>query len=421
MVFNSLTEAPHNLKEGIDWLIAVKGTDAGKNIAALGDAVHKLLADKPVGYTDVPALEKVKRISKEFLEQPELVEKWPANNVLVKFNKPIDRKPQFFQKLFRSVDKCDYTNVVKETPLSASTITQKLGKAVNGFEKFLGKITSAEQYESAYSSEATWEKSCSEKPEDCAAVFVGIAPMLWAGIRTLDDASYPGDFSWLGLGNKKNVSAKLLSALGFKDAGCLSNTTAPNVSSAVAIVKNNGLQTFHDLSGFWAFYDCTKVPSVDAEPSVDGEGEQSMIPEAEPSFEGEGEQSMIPEAEPSFEGEGEQSMIPEAEPTVDGEGEQSMIPEAEPTVDGEGEQSLIPEAEPTVDGEGEQSLIPEAEPSAEPVKPEVDEVEQPVKVAKAAKVARSVKAAKKAAKKVSKKARQRKQKKQKKQQESAEQ
>ncbi|CDR94915.1 hypothetical protein BBBOND_0200720 [Babesia bigemina] len=268
MVYNSLTDAPRNLKEGIDWLLALKGTDAENNLAAMGAALYDFLVDKPVGYTEVPALEKVKLVSKEFLKQPELKKQLSVGHMLAKFNKPINKKATFLQKLFGGVDKCNYMNVVKETPLSAQTIAQKLGTAINGFEKFLEKITTADKYESAYGSEATWEASCSKKPEDCAAVFVGIAPMIWAGIRSLENACFDDDYSWPGLRNKKNVSAKVLSALGFKDSECLHNTSAVYVASAVAIVWKE-LLTFYDLSGFWAFYDCTKACSVTAEPSVE--------------------------------------------------------------------------------------------------------------------------------------------------------
>ncbi|CDR95213.1 hypothetical protein BBBOND_0203710 [Babesia bigemina] len=449
MVYNSLTEAPHNVKEGIDWLVALKGDDAEKNLVAMGAALYDFLAEKPVGHTHVPALEKVKRVTKTFMEQEGVKNVWPFKVMLQRFIKPVNTNPSWFSRLFNAVKESDYKNVVKTRGLTANTIAGQLSKAVDGCERFLDKIKVPDQYESSYSSEATWEASCSKKPEYCAAVLVGIAPMLYTGIRSLLKTSEDEVLRSAPFICGKSRIPTILEALGFKGAGCQDDMSRKYVLKAVGNVNFRMLDTLYDLSGFWAFYgssttDVDAEPSVDgegeqsmipeaepsvdgegeqsmipeAEPSVDGEGEQSMIPEAEPSVDGEGEQSMIPEAEPSVDGEGEQSMIPEAEPSVDGEGEQSMIPEAEPSVDGEGEQSMIPEAEPSVDGEGEQSMIPEAEPSAEPVKPEVDEVEQPVKVAKAAKVARSVKAAKKAAKKVSKKARQ---KKQKKQQESAEQ
>ncbi|CDR96832.1 hypothetical protein BBBOND_0307360 [Babesia bigemina] len=461
MVYNSLTDVPRDFREGIDWLIALKGTDAESNIAAMGEAVYNFLVDKPVGHTEVPALQNVQSIVKGFLEQPGLKNVWPVNRILEKYNKRINKNPGWFTKAFGGADECDYKNVIKSKHVSAKTIAGKLGIAVNGYERLLKKVKTPEQYKSAYSSEATWEASCSQKPEDCAVVLVGIAPMLYAGLRSMWKASHGQSFSWVPKSKNKNILVTVLRSLGFKHPECRDKMSASYVSEALENVTIDMLETFYNLSGFWAFYGSGKIgavgekqpvepvipeaePSVEgegeqslipeAEPSVDGEGEQSMIPEAEPSFDGEGEQSVIPEAEPSFDGEGEQSLIPEAEPSVEGEGEQSVIPEAEPTFEGEGEQSVIPEAEPTFEGEGEQSVIPEAEPSVEPageepvvpeaepsvepVKPEVDEVEQPMKVAKAAKVARSVKAAKKAAKKVSKKARQ---KKQKKQQESAEQ
>ncbi|CDR97340.1 hypothetical protein BBBOND_0312430 [Babesia bigemina] len=359
MVYNSLTEAPHNLKEGIDWLIAVKGTAAKSNLAAMGAAVHKFLVDKPVGHTVVPALEVVKLNVKDFMDQNELKNMPYVKELRSRYSSPVRKygTPFFIHRADESI----YKNIVKTRKMRPDIITNKVTDVVYGCEKFLNTIKVDNKYESAYSSEATWEKSCSEKPEDCAAVFVGIAPMLCAGLRSLRIASDSGSLSCLGK-SKTNVG-NILSALGYNDPKCIYNSNASYVYNALKNLRLRMFLTLYDLSGFWAFYGSNKIEAVREKP-VD-------------------------------------PVIPEAEPSVDGEGEQSVIPEAEPSVDGEGEQSVIPEVEPSVDGEGEQSVIPEVEPSVEPVQPEVDDVEQPVKVAKAADV---VKSAKKAARKVSKKA-----------------
>ncbi|GBE62322.1 hypothetical protein, conserved [Babesia ovata] len=85
-VYNSLTEAPRNFKECIDWLIALKGTDPENNFEAMGAALHKFLADKPVGKMELPALEKIKSISKEFLESPGLKNEPFVKRMLSIFN-----------------------------------------------------------------------------------------------------------------------------------------------------------------------------------------------------------------------------------------------------------------------------------------------------------------------------------------------
>ncbi|CDR97877.1 hypothetical protein BBBOND_0403650 [Babesia bigemina] len=364
MVYNTLTEAPRNLKEGIDWLLAVKRNDGENGLLAMGAAVYNFLADKPVGKTEVPALEAVKLISKEFLEQPELRNDQLVKDILEKFIRPMNTKPSWLSKMFNHVEESDYTNVVVSRGVSPDDIAQDVTEVVNGCEHFLEKIIVLEKYSSAYSSEATWEKSCSEKPEDCAAVFVGIAPMLYAGLGYLKTSSNAGPFSFMGIKRKTNIGG-VLETLGYGESNRRSWLSGPDVTEALQSVNPNMLSTLYELSGFWAFYGSGKTVIPEAEPSVEGEGEQSVIPEAEPTVDGEGEQSLIPEDEKSFEGEGEQSLIPEAEPSVEGEGEQSLIPEDEKSFEGEGEQSLIPEAEPSVEGEGEQSLIPEDEKSFE--------------------------------------------------------
>ncbi|CDR95777.1 hypothetical protein BBBOND_0209300 [Babesia bigemina] len=253
MVYNSLTEAPHNLKEAVDWLIALKGTDAGNNLAALGEAVHKFLADKPVGSMKVAALEEVKLITKEFLKRPALKEMWPAQSVLRRFNEVINKEPKALHRWFGDVYDSDYKNIIQTKGLTPETIAQKLGKAVDGCEKFLDGITIPDQYESAYSSEATWDKSCSEKPEACAVVLVGIAPMFYVGLRSVkvacdDEASgAKGFLTMMSLGS-------VLLATGYEEKLWRAKLTTSHVSKALKDVSYQVLVTFYDIAGFWAFY-----------------------------------------------------------------------------------------------------------------------------------------------------------------------
>ncbi|CDR94796.1 hypothetical protein BBBOND_0110940 [Babesia bigemina] len=225
MVYNSLTEAPHTFREGIDWLIALKGNDAEKNLAAMGAALHKFLADKPVGKMELPALEEVKRISKQFVAQPELKYMWPADDVLRRFNERIIKSHRQLRKIVCTIYDSDYLNVIKSKRLTAQKITEQLSKAVDGCEKFLDKIKIPDEYKSAYSSEATWETSCSENPEACAVVLVGIAPMLYTGLRFLQCGP--------------EFRTKM---------------TTSEVIKASKSISYQMLVTLYDLAGFWAFY-----------------------------------------------------------------------------------------------------------------------------------------------------------------------
>ncbi|GBE60983.1 hypothetical protein, conserved [Babesia ovata] len=254
MVYDSLTDIPRNLKEGIDWLIALRGTHAGNNFKAMGAAVYNFLADKPVGFTEVPALEEVKVITKEFLEQEELKDLWPANAMLTRFDRPVDKNPPALAKFFKSVNRNQYTNVVKDGGITSKTIADTLAKSVFGFEKFLKGIKDPGQYKSAYSSEATWDASCAKNPEDCAAVFVGIAPMLYAGLYSLIDASYKDWMDWLKC-NKRNINlGNLLKAVGYVVPERRDELSDSDVRTALSGVSSHILETLYDLSGFWAFY-----------------------------------------------------------------------------------------------------------------------------------------------------------------------
>ncbi|GBE58638.1 hypothetical protein, conserved [Babesia ovata] len=251
MVYDSLTEAPHNLKEGIDWLVALKGTDAERNLKAMSAALHKFLADKPVGKMEVPALEDIKKSTKEFIGQQSVKDLWPASELLGRFSKRMNKSIHF--KFFGTVDESDYKNVVKSRGLKPEDIAANLAKAVDGCEKFLEKIKSADQYKSAYSSEATWEASCAKDPEACAVVLVGIAPMLYTGLRSLRFASHASRFNWVPFSKKINLGS-VLEALGYKGAERRANMSGSYVFEALENVKLKMLITLYDLSGFWAFY-----------------------------------------------------------------------------------------------------------------------------------------------------------------------
>ncbi|CDR96211.1 hypothetical protein BBBOND_0301160 [Babesia bigemina] len=130
---------------------------------------------------EVSALEEVKLITKEFLEKPELRNRRAVRAILRRFNKPM-RKVGFCHRLFGRIVDSDYENVIETKGLTAENIAENIGEIVDGCKTFLHHIKNPDYYESAYNSEATSDASCSEKPEDFAAVFVGIAPMLYAGL-----------------------------------------------------------------------------------------------------------------------------------------------------------------------------------------------------------------------------------------------
>ncbi|GBE61776.1 hypothetical protein, conserved [Babesia ovata] len=189
MVYHSLTEPPRNVKEGIDWLIALKGDDAKKNLKALGEAVHKFLADKSVDKKEVPALEKVKLITKEFLEQMELKGLCAADTLQGELENPMNTNPSIFVRLFGNARKSHHESFVQAQGLTAESIAENIGQVVDGCEKFLDVIKNPTQYKPAYSSEVTWAEAYEKDPETCAIIFIGIAPMLYVGIRSLKEAS----------------------------------------------------------------------------------------------------------------------------------------------------------------------------------------------------------------------------------------
>ncbi|CDR94134.1 hypothetical protein BBBOND_0104430 [Babesia bigemina] len=253
MVYTSLTDIPRNLKEGIDWLLAVKGDDAEKNLAAMGAALYDFLVDKPVGFTEVPALENVKLISKEFLERQEFKDMWPANELLGRFNNHVKTQNIDHLKYPFPINDSDFSNVVRARRAVPEKIAEDLGRIVDGCESFLEHIVLPEQYLSAYNSEATWDASCAKDPEACAAVLVGIAPMLYTGLYYLRRTSNPAHLK-ASLSRDVKRPREHLKVVGFKELECHAGMTGSDIRNALEGLNLQIMEKIYDLAGFWAFY-----------------------------------------------------------------------------------------------------------------------------------------------------------------------
>ncbi|GBE60409.1 hypothetical protein, conserved [Babesia ovata] len=251
MVYDSLAEAPRNLKECIDWLIALKGVDPENNLLPVGAALYDLLADMPVGFTEVPALEKVKLVSKKFLEKPELKDQPLVKGLLDRFANPMSKTGSFARR-GKTLIQSEYENVIQTRDAKPETIAKNLGKVVYACEGFLRSIKVSGQYTSAYSSEATWEASCAKDPEACAVVLVGIAPMLYTGLHALRIASKAATNKFLF--DAKHGLGDVVKAVGYEEPGCRASMSGSDVLKALEGVDKRVLETIYDLAGFWAFY-----------------------------------------------------------------------------------------------------------------------------------------------------------------------
>ncbi|GBE61304.1 hypothetical protein, conserved [Babesia ovata] len=231
MVYNSLTEAPRNLKEGMDWFLALKGTDAEANLKAMGAALYDLLADTPVGFKEVPALEKVKPISKKFLEKGELKDYSHVKDLLKRYEQPMNKTDWLWYKRHTSYHPSDYINIIGFFRLNPEKIAKKLGDVL---ESDVGGIMF-------------------EKPEACAAVLAGIAPMLYAGLQSLLDADKSAEKK--GPGSKAATHlGEIMKAIGYVKPECRQDLTAPDVHKALRGVDKHVVYTLYDISGMWAFY-----------------------------------------------------------------------------------------------------------------------------------------------------------------------
>ncbi|GBE59105.1 hypothetical protein, conserved [Babesia ovata] len=253
MVFNSLTEVPRNLKEGIDWLVALKGADAENNLKAMGAAVYDFLADKPVGYTKLPALENVKLITKQFLEQKELRDSSFVRKMLVRFKERLGKNFFNLRRLFCNTNVADLKNMMQYRCADAKGIAWIIGKVVGACETFVKTTKNPDSYDSAYSSEATWEASCTEDPEACAVVLVGIAPMLYGGLHALWSSTKVAIRNGPGSDAEKALR-DVMKAVGYEEPECRATLGSSDISWALTDVDRELFTMLYDLCGFWAFY-----------------------------------------------------------------------------------------------------------------------------------------------------------------------
>ncbi|CDR96177.1 Probable serine/threonine-protein kinase kinX [Babesia bigemina] len=374
MVFNSLTELPRNFREGIDWLVALKGSDAEKNLAAISDAVLNFLRDNSVCYDDIPAFQKLKLITKEFLEQEGLKDRRAVKMILDRFNTPTHKKRDFFSTFSHPIDEDDDDNGIKTWGITAENIVERIAKSVKGCDKFLAEVKIPGKYMSAYSSGATWSNSCTQKPADCAAVFVGITPMLYAGLMSLWDATDADDFRLFPSKAKKNLG-DLLNALRYAKPECSSSLSRSDVVNALSGIGIEELDTLMELADFWITQGSENEEAVeDMETEVSADVEEIIEPvnaaESVNALKAEETVNDIEAEETVDEVEAEETVDEvEAEETVD-------EVEAEETVD-------EVEAEETVDEVEAEETVDEVE--AEETVDEV-KVEEPVKDVKAASV-----------------------------------
>ncbi|GBE62664.1 hypothetical protein, conserved [Babesia ovata] len=253
MAYTSLTEAPRNLKECFDWLVALKGTDPSTNLKAMGAAVYKFLANKPVGYTKVPALEDVKLITKQFLEQKEIRDNSFVKKLLGRFKERLKKDSFYFRRFLYNTNEADLKNMMQYRWADANDIARVILKVVDACETFVETIKNPDSYSPAYSSEATWEASCTEDPEACAVVFVGIAPMLYAGLHALQASTKVAIRNGPTSDAAKDLK-DVLKAVGYEEPECRATLGSSDISWALTDVDRELFTMLYDLAGFWAFY-----------------------------------------------------------------------------------------------------------------------------------------------------------------------
>ncbi|CDR97955.1 hypothetical protein BBBOND_0404430 [Babesia bigemina] len=257
MVYKSLTEAPHNLKEGIDWLMAVKGTDGEKHLKAMAAAVHHLFSDISARFKKSSSFKEIKSITEGFLQKPEIKDDWLVKTLLRRFYTPDSTENTGFRPYWhKHYD--EYGRVVRVKGTKPEFIEECLSNVMDGFEKLLDDIKNPDEYKSAYSSKATWEASCAKDPEACAMVLVGIAPMLYAGLQSLRTTAEFKVGPFHKHTSRKNLG-DVLRALGYVEPECRSGMNGSYIYETFRGLDKDLIHNTYDLAGFDIFYASKKA------------------------------------------------------------------------------------------------------------------------------------------------------------------
>ncbi|CDR94099.1 hypothetical protein BBBOND_0104080 [Babesia bigemina] len=251
-VYKSLIYVPRNFKEAVDWLIAVRGDDGMKNLKALGAALYDFYAHMSGRFTEVSDLDKVIRVSREFLEQEKLKKRRSVKRILIKLNDRLRKTPDQLAKDTGSADDTENEKYLQKKGLTADTIAEKLCCVVDACAEFLGRIKNRSHYKSAYSPQATWDASFSAHPETGVVIFVGIAPMLCASISSLNAAVFAAMLRFPPFIAYKRMQ-ELIQALGYVEPECRAGMTASYVGDALEGFEET-IIFLYELAGFWIFY-----------------------------------------------------------------------------------------------------------------------------------------------------------------------
>ncbi|CDR93709.1 hypothetical protein BBBOND_0100380 [Babesia bigemina] len=251
VVYQSLVHIPRNFKEAVDWLIAVRGDDAEGNLAALGAALYDLYVHMSGRSIEWSALDKVIRVSREFLEQEKLKKRLFVNMILFLLDERLRVTPNILTTTVVSEDDTENEKYLQKKGLTADTIAEKLCCVVDACAEFLGRIKNRSHYKSAYSPQATWDASFSAHPESGAVMFVGMAPMLVASISSLNAAVFAAKLRLPPFIAYKSMQ-ELIQALGYVEPECRAGMTASCVGRALSGFDVETITFLYQLAGFWA-------------------------------------------------------------------------------------------------------------------------------------------------------------------------
>ncbi|GIX65074.1 variant erythrocyte surface antigen-1 family protein [Babesia caballi] len=179
----SLTTPPTNLKEAIDWVLKIKNDNNA--IDKLAEALEELLKHDG-SEVALKVLEKYRLVSKSVIEKlkPQKSERHFAvpHVILNKLSEGLDPFPSGSQANIRPEDVVKVKEWVSS--VDGNTLKQLIETFAGGLESFRKNILQNPK-NSAYQSDADWNNLTTSDKRDCAAILLGIMPVVYIGLTYL--------------------------------------------------------------------------------------------------------------------------------------------------------------------------------------------------------------------------------------------
>ncbi|CDR96562.1 hypothetical protein, conserved [Babesia bigemina] len=173
VVYDSLLEAPSNLKESFDWIVAVRRCSG---IPILAKALYLVLLRGAANLPDVKNM-KGGNVSNVLSDDADY-DDWDfddgANKIIKGSHLPrrggLTKPTSWVDNVMIKLNLMDE----KETEVKMNELYRHLSKASIRIQLILLNLINDSTYVESYGRDVTWDNSCAENPWECADIFISL-------------------------------------------------------------------------------------------------------------------------------------------------------------------------------------------------------------------------------------------------------